>query len=140
MTILRVWIELFTGGPCPELERRDYYLIPKGVSLLALIKRESIALSLATVIGFLNIDYSVFEIPKPPKEIDLQTGKPEEDSEAQARARLGYEGKALASWRSYLDETPSAASAVVEAYNRTYRGYVEPVSYTHLTLPTSDLV
>ncbi|MBK8359424.1 MAG: hypothetical protein IPL15_10765 [Comamonadaceae bacterium] len=136
MTILRVWIELFTGGPCPELERRDYYLIPKGVSLLALIKRESIALSLATVIGFLNIDYSVFEIPKPPKEIDLQTGKPEEDSEAQARARLGYEGKALASWRSYLDETPSAANTVVEAYNRTYRGYVEPTYNDPYTYPS----
>ena len=135
-TILRIWIELWTGGPCPELERRNYYLIPKGVSLLALLKREAISLSLAMVIGFLNIDYAVFAIDKPTKEIDLRTGKPEEDSEAQARARLDYEGKALTSWRSYLAENPSAANAVVEAYNRVYRGYVEPTYNEPYTYPS----
>ena len=135
-TILRIWIELWTGGPCPELERRNYYLIPKGVSLLALLKREAISLSLAMVIGFLNIDYAVFAIDKPTKEIDLRTGKPEEDSEAQARARLDYEGKALTSWRSYLAENPSAANAVVDAYNRIYRGYVEPTYNEPYTYPS----
>ncbi len=135
-TILRIWIELWTGAPCPELERRNYYLIPKGVSLLALLKKEAISLSLAMVIGFLNIDYSVFHFDKPTKEIDLQTGKEEEDSEAQARTRLDYEAKALTSWRSYLAENPSAANAVVDAYNRIYRGYVEPTYNEPYTYPS----
>lgn len=44
---------------------------------------------------------------------------------AQTRARLGYEQKAIASFRSFLRENPADAEVVVDAYNRTFRGYID---------------
>jgi len=132
--VLQPWITDYTGIECPALERRNYYLAPKGVPTEELLKHTTPPPH-RTMFGFLNHDYQLFQIENAPKQVDGETGKEESDSSAQARARLEYEEKALTSFRTFLRGNPADAEVVVEAYNRTYRGYIEP-TYTDWKNPS----
>ncbi len=132
--VLRPWITQYTEIECPALERRNYYLAPTGVPAEELLKHTTPP-SHRTMFGFLNHDYQLFFIPNAPKQVDGETGNEESDSSAQARARLEYEEKALASFRAFLRGNAADAEVVVEAYNRTYRGYIEP-TYTDWKTPS----
>jgi hypothetical protein len=131
---VRTWMSAFAEVAVPELERRNHYLLPKGMAAVDL-ERSLLPSPLTILLGFLNYDYGLFKIPDPPTEIDLATGKEESASSAQARARLAYEARALDSFRRFLRENPADGDVIVEAYNRTYRGYVEP-TYTSFVPPS----
>ena len=129
---LQGWITEFAGVECPRLERRHHWLLPTDVPLADLGQKLPKALSV--VLGFLNHDNAAFRIENPPRQIDPETGSEESASDAHARARLEYEDRALSSFRTYLLRNKAAADPLVTAYNRTYRGYVEP-SYREYVPP-----
>ena len=133
LAAVRTWMASFSGLDVPELERREHYLIPVGLAVKELVSG-SLPTALTVLLGFLNYDYELFKVPDAPKEIDTETGKEESEQSAQTRARLGYEQKAIASFRSFLRENPADAEVVVDAYNRTFRGYIEP-TYSGFVTP-----
>ena len=58
----------------PGLERRNYYLAPKGVPTEELLKHTHAAAAPDDV-RFLNHDYQLFQIENAPKQVDGETGK-----------------------------------------------------------------
>ena len=133
LAVQRSWLTDFTGHETPELERRNHNVVPKRMALVDLA-HGGLPPELVVAIGFLNFDYALFKIPSPPREIDTSTGKEEAESSAQNRARLNYEKQANEHFRSFLRENPADGELVTDAYNRTFRGWVEP-SYQHFVMP-----
>jgi N12 class adenine-specific DNA methylase len=128
--VVRSWLAEFTGTECPQLERRHHWLTPVGRS----IADDGLPKSVSVGLGFLNHDNARFQFPDVSLQVDPDTGREESKSDAQSRARLEYEEKALSSFRAFLRNNKPAAEQVAEVYNRTYRGYIEP-TYTDFLLP-----
>lgn len=110
------------------LEWREGLLHVAGVDYVSLAntaaERRSSGVSLSVgmlaFLGWANHDAVMF---KPEKKKDQANG--EDESLDQARIRQGEDWrKSFARW---LAEHPDHAEAVVERYNRLFRGYVEPV-------------
>ena len=55
-------------------------------------------------------------------------------------ARLGYDGVEVMVWTDPVSQDAGALAALSEHYGIPVLSVHAPVSYTHLTLPTSDLV
>ena len=72
--MLRPWITDYTGIECPALERRNYYLAPKGVPTEELLKHIHAAATPDDV-RFFNHDYQLFQIENAPKQVDGETGR-----------------------------------------------------------------
>ena len=133
LAVQRTWLTAFTGVETPELERRNHHVIPKRMALVDLAHR-GLSPELVVAIGFLNFDYALFRIPNAPREIDTATGKEESESSSQNRARVNYEKQANEHFRAFLRENPADGELVTEAYNRAFRGWVEP-SYRNFVMP-----
>ena len=134
-SVLRAWLASFLQEEIPELERRYEYLMPKDISVAALVsEKEGKSSQLGIAIGFLNNDHGLFVFPKALRQIDAQTGGEESYASAQARARTAFEEQAVADFRSFLRENRADAALVEEAYNRKFRGYIEP-TYTEFGMP-----
>ena len=134
LPVVQLWIASFTGVQAPQLERRNYLVVPVGVAGSELFK-DTTQKSLSIVLGFINHDYLLFTSSNTPKEVDPTTGSIESDSSALSRWRLSYEEAALRSFTSFLQTNSDLAAQVTSAYNRTFRGYIEP-TYTEFTTPT----
>lgn len=124
LEVIRGFLSQITGQEVEPLERRYHYLVPTSKGLTDLLKPD-FPKPLAVALGFLNHDPSLFRL-EVVKQVDTETGGEESETDAQTRAREDYENKALASFASYLRDHRSIAELVVDAYNRTYRGYIEP--------------
>ena len=133
LAVLRNWLTTFTGIESPALERRNQYLLPQGMPQVDL-HRGMLAQDFVCALGFLNFDYALFRIKNAPREIDAETGKEEAESVSQDRARLKYESEATLHFRRFLSEHVADGELVVEAYNRTFRGWIEP-TYSSFVMP-----
>lgn len=81
---------------------------------------------LQTAIGYVNHDLSWFHPPYS-KQTDPSTGQEESAEQAKDRARLDYGETINKRFRAWLSEAPERQQRVLDAYQRTFRGYVAPV-------------
>ena len=119
---------------CPALERQKLLSCAKGVPTGELLKNTTPPPH-RTMFGFLNHDYQLFQIENAPKAGRWRDRETKSRTAAPKPAPVWTTKKALTSFRTFLRGNPADAEVVVEAYNRTYRGYIEP-TYTDWKTPS----
>ncbi len=121
--LLQRWLDRWTGRPIPNLVWRDSLLQLADFSYQEVPKRATTLQAIA--VGYINHDLEYFK-PAYTKRIDPNTGAEESAEQALDRARIEYHAKVKQNFKDFLFADTDAVTQVEAAYNRMFRGYIQP--------------